>query len=177
MMTEKTDQGDQYIASSICGGPISDVDRIESAMAKPMTSTRPQAACDIGLFDEGARNQMGLFDAPAPKDEEPVEEDEPEPTSEPTPDPYGLRDIPACLLDQPDRPVERATKAVTKTEVTPPEGFEKVSIFNNDATSRLPSGYREVYANVGRVWVRVWGGPRKRNVKLRKTAFEKMIVD
>ena len=59
--TESTDQGDQYIEPALCGGPVTDRDRIETAMAKPMAAAAVQAACNVGMFDEAAQSQMSLF--------------------------------------------------------------------------------------------------------------------
>jgi hypothetical protein len=37
--------------------------RLEALAAHPMASDRLQKPCDIGLFDDVARNQMDLFSA------------------------------------------------------------------------------------------------------------------
>ena len=59
--TESTEQGDQYIEPALCGGPVTDRDRIETAMNKPMAAAAVQAACNVGMFDEAAQSQMSLF--------------------------------------------------------------------------------------------------------------------
>jgi hypothetical protein len=41
--------------------PVSMKARLEALAAHPMASDRLQKPCDIGLFDDVARNQMDLF--------------------------------------------------------------------------------------------------------------------
>jgi hypothetical protein len=41
--------------------------RLEALAAHPLRSDRLQKPCDLGLFDDVARNQMDLFSADTPK--------------------------------------------------------------------------------------------------------------
>ncbi|HEX4693601.1 hypothetical protein [Sphingomonas sp.] len=45
--------------------PISNAQRLAARAAAPLEPKKPQRACDLGLFDLNARNQLDLF---APKD-------------------------------------------------------------------------------------------------------------
>ena len=57
--TEATDQGEQKL---ICGvHPVSMKARLNVLAAHPMPPTKLQRLCDIGLFDEGLRNQLDMF--------------------------------------------------------------------------------------------------------------------
>ena len=57
--TEATDQGEQKL---ICGvHPVSMKARLNVLAAHPMASTKLQKPCDLGLFDDVARNQLDMF--------------------------------------------------------------------------------------------------------------------
>ena len=57
--TEATDQGGQKL---ICGvHPVSMKARLNVLAAHPLAPTRLQKPCDIGLFDDVARNQLDMF--------------------------------------------------------------------------------------------------------------------
>jgi hypothetical protein len=43
--------------------PVSIKARLAALAAHPLGSNRPQKPCDLGLFDEVARNQLDLFSA------------------------------------------------------------------------------------------------------------------
>ncbi|PGH55878.1 hypothetical protein CRT60_21745 [Azospirillum palustre] len=60
--TERTDQGEQFIVDGL--RPVTDRDRIEAAMAKPMQPKKRQQAADQGLFDVGGRGQSDMFGEP-----------------------------------------------------------------------------------------------------------------
>lgn len=62
--TEPTDLGQQTLVPGVC--PVSMKARLEVLAAHPLASGRLQKPCDIGLFDEAARNQMDLFSAHSP---------------------------------------------------------------------------------------------------------------
>ena len=53
--TERTEQGEQYIAPALCGPPITEKTRLQERADAPIAPRRQQAACDVGLFDDGAR--------------------------------------------------------------------------------------------------------------------------
>ena len=57
--TEATVQGQQVLVLGV--RPVSMKARLEVLAAHPLGSDRLQKPCDIGLFDEVARNQMELF--------------------------------------------------------------------------------------------------------------------
>ena len=57
--TETTVQGPQMLVLGV--RPVSIKARLEVLAAHPMASDRLQKPCDIGLFDDVARNQMELF--------------------------------------------------------------------------------------------------------------------
>ncbi|MDP8997661.1 MAG: hypothetical protein M3O03_11785 [Pseudomonadota bacterium] len=59
--TEATVQGQQVLVPGV--RPVSMKARLEALAAHPMGSDRLQKPCDLGLFDEVARNQMELFSA------------------------------------------------------------------------------------------------------------------
>ena len=57
--TEATDQGEQKL---ICGvHPVSMKARLNVLAANPLVPTKLQRPCNIGLFDEVARNQLDMF--------------------------------------------------------------------------------------------------------------------
>lgn len=58
---EQTDIGPQYLIGGVA--PITQKQRLDLLASLPMTPkrARTQKPCDIGLFDEDARNQMDLF--------------------------------------------------------------------------------------------------------------------
>jgi hypothetical protein len=63
--TEATYLGPQMLVPGV--RPVSMKARLEALAAHPMASDRLQKPCDIGLFDDVARNQMDLFIADKPK--------------------------------------------------------------------------------------------------------------
>jgi len=63
--TEATVQGQQVLVPGV--RPVSMKARLEVLAAHPLGSDRLQKPCDIGLFDEVARNQMELFSATTQK--------------------------------------------------------------------------------------------------------------
>ena len=57
--TEATDQGEQKL---ICGvHPVSIKARLNVLAAHPLAPTKLQKPCDLGLFDDVARNQLDIF--------------------------------------------------------------------------------------------------------------------
>jgi hypothetical protein len=62
--TEATHLGPQTLVPGV--RPVSMKARLEVLAAHPMASERLQKPCDIGLFDNVARNQMDLFSANSP---------------------------------------------------------------------------------------------------------------
>ena len=62
--TEATVQGQQVLVPGV--RPVSMKARLEVLAAHPLGSDRLQKPCDIGLFDDVARNQMELFSANSP---------------------------------------------------------------------------------------------------------------
>ena len=62
--TEATVQGQQVLVPGV--RPVSMKARLEVLAAHPLGSDRLQKSCDIGLFDDVARNQMELFSANSP---------------------------------------------------------------------------------------------------------------
>ena len=57
--TEVTNQGEQKL---ICGvHPVSMKVRLNVLAAHPMSPTKLQKPCNLGLFDEGLRNQLDMF--------------------------------------------------------------------------------------------------------------------
>ena len=62
--TEVTLLGPQTLVPGVL--PVSMKARLEVLAAHPMASGRLQKPCDIGLFDDVARNQMDLFSANSP---------------------------------------------------------------------------------------------------------------
>jgi len=79
--SEPTEAGEQTLAPGI--DPVSLRQKLQALAGKPMAPKRgavPQAPCDIGLFDEEARNQFDLLDrlhasgpghAPDPQEKDP----------------------------------------------------------------------------------------------------------
>ena len=59
--TEATAIGPQALVPGV--RPVSMKARLEALAAHPLGSDRLQKPCDIGLFDDVARNQMDLFSA------------------------------------------------------------------------------------------------------------------
>lgn len=59
--TEATPLGPQTLVPGV--RPVSMKARLEALAAHPLVSDRLQKPCDIGLFDDVARNQMDLFSA------------------------------------------------------------------------------------------------------------------
>ena len=57
--TEATDQGEQKLIHGV--HPVSMKARLNVLAAHPMASTKLQKPCDLGLFDEVARNQLDMF--------------------------------------------------------------------------------------------------------------------
>jgi hypothetical protein len=67
--TEATALGPQTLVPGV--RPVSMKARLEALAAHPLASMKMQKPCDIGLFDDVARNQMDLFSAnPQPKTQE-----------------------------------------------------------------------------------------------------------
>jgi hypothetical protein len=62
--TEATPLGPQTLVPGV--QPVSMKARLEVLAAHPLDCRRLQKPCDIGLFDEVARNQMELFSANSP---------------------------------------------------------------------------------------------------------------
>jgi len=63
--TEATSLGPQILVPGV--RPVSMKARLEALAAHPLVSDRLQKPCDLGLFDEVARNQMELFSATTQK--------------------------------------------------------------------------------------------------------------
>ena len=64
---EATPEGEQSLVPGVA--PITLADRLAWRAAQPLGPSRPQRACDLGLFDIGARAQLELFAArPRPPD-------------------------------------------------------------------------------------------------------------
>jgi hypothetical protein len=59
LASEPTPEGEQTLIPGM--RPVSARERIESQMAGPLRPRVPQKPLDVGLFDEGARNQLDLF--------------------------------------------------------------------------------------------------------------------
>ena len=56
---EPTAVGMQSLVPGVA--PISAAQRLAWRAAAPLAPTKPQRACDLGLFDLAARNQLDLF--------------------------------------------------------------------------------------------------------------------
>jgi hypothetical protein len=63
--TEPTSIGEQSLIPGV--RPVSIRARLEALAAHPLVSMKMQKPCNLGLFDEDARNQMDLFGACNPK--------------------------------------------------------------------------------------------------------------
>ncbi|MBO9712488.1 hypothetical protein [Sphingomonas sp.] len=62
---EATPIGVQSLVPGVA--PITQADRLALRAAQPLGPKKPQRACDLGLFDLAARNQLELFTPrPAP---------------------------------------------------------------------------------------------------------------
>ena len=61
---EATPIGPQSLVPGVA--PIRLADRLALRAAAPLEPKRPQRACDLGLFDLNARNQLDLFAQPQP---------------------------------------------------------------------------------------------------------------
>jgi hypothetical protein len=61
---EATSLGPQTLVPGV--RPVSMKARLEALAAHPLASMKMQKPCDIGLFDDVARNQMDLFSAVNP---------------------------------------------------------------------------------------------------------------
>jgi hypothetical protein len=59
--TEITPLGEQTLIPGV--RPVSNFERLMVLAAQPLTAKKPQRPCDLGLFDEVARNQLDLFSA------------------------------------------------------------------------------------------------------------------
>ena len=57
--SETTEQGEQILVGGIA--PITTRDRLALRLSAPLSPRAPQKPCDLGLFDEAARNQLSLF--------------------------------------------------------------------------------------------------------------------
>ena len=65
--TEATDQGEQELIRGV--HPVSMKARLTVLAAHPLAPSKLQRPCNIGLFDEVARNQLDMFStSPKPKD-------------------------------------------------------------------------------------------------------------
>lgn len=64
LSTETTPEGEQIVAPGV--KPITLKDRLDWRARQPIAPKRnpnaPQMPCDIGLFDEAARNQLDMLD-------------------------------------------------------------------------------------------------------------------
>lgn len=58
---EPTPLGEQTLIPGV--RPVSIYERLMVLAAQPLTAKKPQRPCDLGLFDEVARNQLDLFSA------------------------------------------------------------------------------------------------------------------
>ena len=63
--TEPTAIGEQSLIPGV--RPVSIRARLEALAAHPLVSLRGQQPCNLGLFDEDARNQLDLFSACNPR--------------------------------------------------------------------------------------------------------------
>lgn len=62
---EPTAMGEQMLVPGV--RPVLIRERLQALAAAPLVSNQSQKPCDLGLFDEAARNQLDLFSAPSPK--------------------------------------------------------------------------------------------------------------
>ena len=58
--TELTDQGEQILVPGV--NLVRQRERLQILMDAPLAPRRAQKPCNIGLFDEDARNQLDFFD-------------------------------------------------------------------------------------------------------------------
>jgi hypothetical protein len=63
--TEATSLGPQMLVPGV--RPVSIKARLEALAAHPLASMKMQKPCNVGLFDDVARNQMELFSATTQK--------------------------------------------------------------------------------------------------------------
>jgi len=63
--TEPTPIGEQSLIPGV--RPVSTVARLKALAAQPLVSMKVQKPCNLGLFDEDARNQPDLFSANNPR--------------------------------------------------------------------------------------------------------------
>lgn len=63
--SELTSIGEQMLVPGV--STVSVRERLQALAAVPPVSLKLQKPCDLGLFDEMARNQLDLFSAPSPK--------------------------------------------------------------------------------------------------------------
>lgn len=77
---EETPIGVQNLVPGVA--PITLGDRLALRAAQPLASRKPQRACDLGLFDLAARNQLELF-APRPAAAPAAPPDQPSPAAFP----------------------------------------------------------------------------------------------
>ena len=59
LQTEQTQQGTQTLIHGV--KPITNKDRLALLAGAPLAPRRAQKPCNIGLFDEDARNQLDMF--------------------------------------------------------------------------------------------------------------------
>lgn len=57
--SEPTPEGEQTLIRGV--RPITQRERMEALMRRPLAARCPQKPLNIGLFDEDARNQLSLF--------------------------------------------------------------------------------------------------------------------
>ena len=60
LATEPTPEGEQMLIAGV--RPLTLRDRLALRAAAPLAPSKQQKPCDLGLFDEGARNQTDLID-------------------------------------------------------------------------------------------------------------------
>ena len=76
---EATPEGEQSLVPGVT--PLTLADRLAWRAAQPLAPSRPQRACDLGLFDMNARAQLELFAARAPSTDAPDFDELPPPGS------------------------------------------------------------------------------------------------
>lgn len=59
LLTEPSQAGEQCLVPGVA--PIGARDRLQLRADAPLMPSRPQRACDLGLFDLAARDQLDLF--------------------------------------------------------------------------------------------------------------------
>ena len=59
----------------------------------------------------------------------------------------------------------------------PPEGYKQYHIFNNNEIYALGSGYRIVWAKIGRKWAFIWRGEGHNRIRVRCNVFKITILD